>query len=99
MIGTCVNIHLGNTKIDDSADHLFNDGIFISEVTVNLPNAKLSFAGNLRHTGGMKTIATKAPTGGVDDFILTLFMTYLQLAVHLYLLAFHLVRMIVLIFS
>jgi len=47
----------------------------------------------------MKTAAMKTPTGGVDDFILALFVTYLQLARHFCLLAFHLVRMIILILA
>ncbi|GCZ75609.1 hypothetical protein HmCmsJML168_00008 [Escherichia coli] len=99
MIGTRVNVHLGNTKVDDTTNHLFNNGVFVGEVTIYLTHAKLSFAGNLRHTGGMKSAATKTPTGGVNDFILTLFVAYLQLAGHFCLLAYHLVRMIVLIFA
>ena len=64
------SVHLGNTIIDDAADHFRNNGVFIGEVAVDLPDAQLRLAGDLRHAGSVKTMTAKAVTCGSDDFIL-----------------------------
>ncbi len=74
--------HLGDPIVDNPVDHLFNNRVFIVEITVDLANAQLRFGGNLRHAGSVKTAVAKAAAGSGDDLVLAGFLPGFQLAGH-----------------
>jgi hypothetical protein len=69
-------LHLLNARVDDAADHLFDNRVFVAEITVNLPDAELRLAGDLRHAGGVKSAGAKAAARGGDDLVLALFLSF-----------------------
>src|SRR5471030_2175118 len=47
----------------------FDNGVFVGEITINLPHAELRRFGYLCHAGTVKTVLTKTQSGGGDDLV------------------------------